>query len=165
VDIRITAKADSVAEADRLIAEMEEQVRARVKEGLFGTDGDTLESTLRQALRDRGIHVVMVECGLNGALRARVEPSHFPVDEIRVIDAPCDMETLKRSLLDFQQERNADAALGISLVQYPENAELRMVIITPAGTSESVRLYGGERALSTPWAVNNGLEALRRVIS
>ena len=35
---------------------------------------------------------------------------------------------------------------------------------TPAGTSESVRSYGGERALSGPWAVNTGIEMLRRKV-
>jgi hypothetical protein len=38
------------------------------------------------------------------------------------------------------------------------------VIVTPKEVFEQKRSYGGERALSGLWAVNTGLEMLRRKI-
>src|SRR5512142_195214 len=80
VDIRITAKADSLAEADRMIAEMEARVRERIPEGLFGAYHETLERTGIQSLRDKEYSAALVECGLAGTLRGRMEHLHFPVE-------------------------------------------------------------------------------------
>jgi nicotinamide-nucleotide amidase len=165
VDIRITAKADSMSEADRLIADMEARVRERVPEGLYGADQETLENTLLQALRDRGWRAVLVECGLAGALRSRMETHHFPSDDIRVIAEPCTNEALLDQLQQFMQQRGTQAALGISLDHSPDKHLLELALITPQGIAEIHRSYGGERALSGPWAVNTGLEMLRRKLS
>jgi nicotinamide-nucleotide amidase len=93
VDIRITAKADSLAEADRLIAEMEVRVRERIPEGLFGADQETLEDTLMQSLRDKGYSATLVECGLGGALRERMEKARFTGEHILVMPDPYPWKT------------------------------------------------------------------------
>lgn len=164
VDVRITAKAASVAEADRLIAEMEATVRERVKEGLYGTDQETLEETLLGVLRDRNWSTALVECGLGGALRARMERVRFPGDRILILPDPCSPEALRDRLVRFQQECQCEAGLGISLEYTQVNHVLHLVVTAPYGIDEYTRAYGGERALGAPWAVNTGLEMLRRHI-
>lgn len=162
VDIRITAKADSLEAADQMISVMEAEVRRRVKEGLFGADQETLEEVVLQALRARELNLAMVECGLNGALRARLERIRVPAESALVLEAPCDMTELHRQLLRFMQERHFQAGLGASLQPGADQQTLSLVIVTPHGAVEYTRSYGGERALSNPWAVNTGLELLRR---
>ncbi len=162
VDIRITAKADSLEAADQMISVMEAEVRRRVKEGLFGADQETLEEVVLQALRARELNLAMVECGLNGALRARLERIRVPAESALVLEAPCDMTELHRQLLRFMEERHFQAGLGASLQPGADQQTLSLVIVTPHGAVEYTRSYGGERALSNPWAVNTGLELLRR---
>jgi len=54
-DIRITARADSEAEADRLIAEAEAIVRERLGEFIYGTGRLPLEDAFLTLLRDKGL--------------------------------------------------------------------------------------------------------------
>ena len=164
VDVRITAKADSLETADRLIEAMELQVRQRIKEGLFGTDQETLEGTLLQALRDRDWRAAMVECGLNGLLKSQLARVHFPAEAVQVIQDPCQPEALLQQVLEFQRATGAQAALGLSL-EHPDHKHLlNLVIVTPSGTATTSHTYGGENSLSGPWAVNTGLEMFRRSI-
>jgi nicotinamide-nucleotide amidase len=67
-DIRITAKADSEAEADALIAEMEARVRARVNDVIFGADGETLQATVVALLHERGLSLAVAEVNAGGLL-------------------------------------------------------------------------------------------------
>ncbi len=164
VDVRITAKADSMAEADRLIAEMEALVRERIREGLFGVDQETLEETLLVALRDKDWSTALVECGLGGALRGRMERVRFPDSNVLIVPDPCAPDALRQTLTRFQQECGCGAGLGISLEHTSVNHILHIVVATPDGISEQTRFYGGERSLGAPWAINTGLEMLRRQV-
>jgi nicotinamide-nucleotide amidase len=164
VDIRITAKADSFAEADQLIAEMETKVRQRIPEGLYGADQETLEETVFQALRDRGWSSVLVECGLNGTLRSRMEKVRFPSDRILVISEILSPDELRRQVDQFMEKCQANAGLGICLQPTSEKCLLSLYSTTPHGSEEATRSFGGERALSNPWSINTGLEILRRSI-
>ncbi len=66
-DIRITARAGSESEADRMIAEVEAQVRARIgNEGIYGTGTETLEAVTGQLLQQAGVRVALVESATGG---------------------------------------------------------------------------------------------------
>jgi nicotinamide-nucleotide amidase len=67
-DIRITAKAESEAEADAMIAEMEARVRERVGEVIYGADGETLQSTVSGLLKERGLSLAVAEVNTGGLL-------------------------------------------------------------------------------------------------
>lgn len=164
VDVRITAKADTVDEANRMIAEMETRVRERIQEGLYGADQQTLEETVVQALRDQNLSAVMVECGLKGALRERVKSVQFPPDNVAVSDDPCSQAELSQKVEMFRVEHNADLAIGVSLLPLAEKHVLYLSISSRGSQEEFTRSFGGERALSNPWSVNNALEMLRRKI-
>lgn len=162
VDIRITAKADSMEAADHLIAEMETRVRERIPEGLFGHDQDTLEEAVLRSLRDRDYSAVLVECALGGALSNKMAKIRFPAENIHRVDDPCTLESLRGLVSDMRSRMNVEVGMGLSLAHTEEKHILTLVIVTPEESYETVRSYGGEQALSTPWAVNTGLELLRR---
>ena len=67
-DIRITAKADSGAEADAMIAGMEARIRERVDEVIFGVDGDRLESVVIDLLRGQGLSIAVAEANTGGLI-------------------------------------------------------------------------------------------------
>ncbi len=164
VDIRITAKAESVEMADAMISEMEEKVRERVQEGLFGTDEETLEETVLGELQQRTWSAAMLSCGLGDSLKKRLARYQFPEENIQSISEPCDAQDLRQRTESWRQEHKTNTALGISLQHTSERHMLYVVVITPEKTYEVNRSYGGERALSNAWSINNGLEVLRRAM-
>lgn len=165
VDIRITAKADSAEDADVMIAAMEARVRERIKEGLYGADRDTLEDVVVQVLQKRGWSLALLECGLNGNLNNRLKHLNLDPKNIESQNDPCTLEELLQEVLSFKAERQAQAALGISLQTGEDKQELFIVVITPENAVQFTRSFGGERALSNPWSINTGLEMLRRTIT
>jgi nicotinamide-nucleotide amidase len=164
VDIRITAKADTMTEADGLIANMEAQVRQRVQEGLYGVDFETLEETILQSLRDHNLTAAMVECGLNGALRSKMERVRFPEENVLIMQDPLMEDELRQQVENYRSQRRTEVALGISLLPTTEKHILYIYVVTPTSAELHTRSFGGERALSSPWSVNTGLEMLRRKV-
>jgi nicotinamide-nucleotide amidase len=67
VDVRITAKADSIDEADTLIQPVENELRTRVGRYIYGSDADTLEEVVKHTLTQRKAAVGIVDAGLNTA--------------------------------------------------------------------------------------------------
>jgi len=72
-DIRITARADTEAEADRMIAETEVVLRERVGEYIYGTDKQSLDEVFLALLRDKGWKLAISYTGPEGdAFAARL---------------------------------------------------------------------------------------------
>jgi competence/damage-inducible protein CinA-like protein len=70
VDIRVTAKAASQAEAEELIWGIQATLEQRLKDRIYGVDNETLEGAVLRGLRARGWRLVAVEAGTGGALGA-----------------------------------------------------------------------------------------------
>jgi nicotinamide-nucleotide amidase len=68
VDVKIMAKAEDRAAADALIAPLERELRERIGPGIFGVDGDTLESSIVRALTERGLHLATAESVTGGGI-------------------------------------------------------------------------------------------------
>jgi nicotinamide-nucleotide amidase len=68
VKLRITAKAETIAEGQALIAPTEAKLRAIVGIDCFGADGDTLASVVGQLLRDRQQTLAVAESCTGGGL-------------------------------------------------------------------------------------------------
>ncbi len=162
VDVRITAKAETMAEADQMISEMERLVRERIPEGLYGADQETLEDSVILALRDRGWKAVIVESGIGGGLRGLMERVRFPTSQVIVEMEALSNDALRERLDRAVQECQADVGLAASLSRTTDNYILNLVIKTPYGEEQTARMFGGEPALSTLWSVNTSIEMLRR---
>src|SRR5687767_4175795 len=72
VDIRIAAKAPNEAEADKMIANIENQIHERLGDTVFGADEDKLEDVVLNVVAKRGWRLIGVESGLNGLLARRI---------------------------------------------------------------------------------------------
>lgn len=73
IDVRITAKAESSADADAMIASAETALRQRIESYIFGTDGDTIEQALVSALNDHQQRVVIGEIGIDPVVSNRLK--------------------------------------------------------------------------------------------
>ena len=68
IDVRITAKAATKAEAEQQVAATEVQARQLLGHAVFGIDKDTLESVVGKLLRERGQTLAVMESLTGGLL-------------------------------------------------------------------------------------------------
>jgi len=153
VDIRITAKADTPEEADRLIAQAEAELRARLGIDIYGVDEQTLDEVTRAALAERGIVPCVVESGLQGELSRRLNLACTQVH------AQIDAHQLQAEVQTYPPHTMLVAAALESLV---DRQALTIFVRLPSGEFQTSRTYGGPPALAPTWAVNNTLDFLRR---
>lgn len=73
IDIRITAKAESDARVDELIAEAEAKLRDRVGRFIYGTDGDTLQEVLVRDLQETGERLAVLQVGVGDVISPLIE--------------------------------------------------------------------------------------------
>jgi hypothetical protein len=152
VDIRIAAKAKDEAEADDMIAKIEQEVRDRLGEAVFGADEDRLEEAALNAVAGRGWSLIGVESDLNGLL-ARKIPHTTSVSSLQLSDL---LDTLRTA----RMESGSDVALGIIVNHDDRSAD--MALITPRGEKTHHITYGGPPRSLPSWSVNLALDWLRR---
>ncbi|MCC6567819.1 MAG: hypothetical protein IT315_01130 [Anaerolineales bacterium] len=152
VDIRIAAKAKNETEADEMISKIEQDVRERLGDVVFGADADQLEDAALNAVASRGWNLIGLESNLNGLL-ARKIPHTVSVSSLQ-----------SPNLLDFlraaRAESNADVALGIIVNSEDRSAD--MALITPEGEKTHHVSYGGPPRSLPMWSVNLALDWMRR---
>jgi nicotinamide-nucleotide amidase len=72
VDVRITAKAATAAEAEALVAEMEARARAALGAHVFGVDAETPQSMALALLIERGLTLAAMESCTGGLLASLI---------------------------------------------------------------------------------------------
>jgi competence/damage-inducible protein CinA-like protein len=72
IKVRITAKADSVEEADALIEPVEAEVRRRLGHRIFGADDETIEVIVLRLLEERGWTLGTAESATGGMVASRI---------------------------------------------------------------------------------------------
>lgn len=152
VDIRIAAKAKSEIEADQMIAQVEQQIRERLGEVVFGADEEKLEDVVLNSVAKRGWTLIGVESGLDGLL-ARKIPHTVSIPNLTP-------DSLIAALRAARAESNADAALGVAM--YLEERSAAMALITPKSEKTHRITYGGPPRSLPRWSVNLALDWLRR---
>jgi competence/damage-inducible protein CinA-like protein len=158
VDIRIAAKADTEAEADRMIAAVEKQMRERLGTLVYGIDEDTLEGAALRAASGRTWNLVAVEAGLGGALTRRLANVQA-TNLLAVESADLGAGELMGYLKSLREKHNARAALGVAA--FPETRTIELALITPDGAVERQRTFGGHPGLLPRWGGNLALNWLR----
>jgi hypothetical protein len=160
VDIRITAKAATLDAAAALNAEMEQRVRARLRDKvgqfIFGADDDTLESVVTRLLIDRHLTLASVESGTGGALGGRLaQLGEAFRGGITVADgALIDLAAVTEAAHHIRSDRGSDLGLCASVIPAPEQRGLHLMIalVTPDDVKTVERGFGGHSALAGQWA-------------
>jgi hypothetical protein len=170
VDIRITAKASSETHADQLIASVEADVRHRLGAWVYGADGETLEEVVLRALGERGWTLAVVESGLDGELIKRLSVSSGEPGSLAgcfrggemIIDRPTP-EKLLEITSTYRQTRQVDVCLGVAIYPELERQEVCIALVTPQGTQQFTRPYGGPPQNAPRWALHHSLDLLRKL--
>jgi competence/damage-inducible protein CinA-like protein len=164
VDVRITAKAESESEADALIQDVENTVRHRLGDWIYGADQDTLEEVALQVISERNWKLVVVEAGLGGNMTrrlAKIKSTVFQGGEVLTTrPSPGELLAFTQSYL---LSRNAEVGLGVVIYPGEKKQDFTMVLITPQETQQFDRSYGGPPQYASRWALNHGLNLIRNL--
>ncbi|MCD6518645.1 MAG: CinA family nicotinamide mononucleotide deamidase-related protein [Anaerolineae bacterium] len=138
-DICITAKAGSLEEAEALIAPVEEELRRRLGDRIFGADEESLADVVCRALVAKGVHLAVLETstqgelakrlhaasqGVGGFLGGTIAPSAFTLERCFGVSS----EVIAKA--GFPSQELADCAARA--VRQAYGAELGLAIIGPA---------------------------------
>ena len=168
VDIRLAAKAKNENEADRLIAEVETAIRARLGDAVFGADEETLERAALKAAAARGWNVAALESGLDGRLArglSAAQPANLVAVESPALSevevAALQPGELAARTRELRERSGAKAALGVALFRSESEQAIELHLVTPEGEKSHRLTYGGPPNYSPRWAGNMALNWLR----
>lgn len=163
VDVRITAKADSEAQADEMIRSLEVPIRTRFGTDIFGMDEETLEDHVRKLIANSGRKFVIVEAGEKPlvrdllqnspqVLRVEFSPKIPPVDSIEQNSAFLASNLGQENILYFVHWQDDNGIKSIS------------GIISANVSRRTEKTYLGPAANGDTWIKNTALDFIRRIL-
>ncbi|RPI35157.1 MAG: competence/damage-inducible protein A [Chloroflexota bacterium] len=163
VDVRVTAKADSLLQADTMIQEIEEVIRQRLGDCIYGVDGETLESAAFQRLNAYGWRLGVQESGLEGELTRRLASSDGIFAGGQVIAETSAQMNVLTAAHELRRQLNVEVALVVALYPGSEKQTMAIAVVTPTGERVVERSYGGPPRMASLWATNLCLDLLRKL--
>ncbi|NUM52154.1 MAG: CinA family nicotinamide mononucleotide deamidase-related protein [Candidatus Hydrogenedentes bacterium] len=169
VRIRISAKAETVEDCDRMIDEVDAQVRARMPGLIFGTNDETLEGVVDALFKKRGWTVAISETFTGGHIAQRLIAAGatcFAGGAVEKLDRYAGQD-MKHAVVEAASLVRAlyNADCGLALVTDPEAKTVYAAFIAPNGASEWESGYPRiDAAMQTRGAVL-ALERVRRCLS
>lgn len=194
VDIRITARAASEAEADALITDVEAQIRKAIgDEGIFGVDDDTLEGVTGRLLGRAAVKLALVESATAGEVArllrstpegaAAITAGHV-VDGREALAALLAMSPAKLAAFGWVSEMVAAEAAALlsdtyeggwglavlgdmdvpSDVYGEETGQTFVALATPTTTVVRRYPYGGSGFLARQWVTLRAIDLVRRQV-
>ncbi|HLA43439.1 MAG TPA: CinA family nicotinamide mononucleotide deamidase-related protein [Aggregatilineales bacterium] len=146
-DIRITARADTEADANALIAITEASIRERVEHFIYGVDGAKMDEALTRFLSDNNIQLVICEAGTSGQLSERLRAVSGAEDAVKAMVQYPDVDALQATM-DIPGDSLRDIALEcIEKLTAEQGASVGMSVLHRDG-------YAG-LAIKTPGKVHN----------
>lgn len=163
VDVRITAKAASEREADRLIAEVENDLRLRLGEWIYGADQEMLEKIALDRLTERGWNLAAIEAGLGGEIIRRLTALRRAFVSGEVLSSPLSMHELKERTEAYRHICGSEVGIGVSAEFLSDRARIHLVLLTPEETHEQTSHFGGPLEYAHRWAGHNLLNLIRKL--
>ncbi len=189
VDVRISAKATTHAEARALVAPVEAMAREMLGDVVFGTEGQTLASVAGDLLRARGWHVSVMESCTGGLVASMITDQAGSSEYMRggVVSYATDVkeamgvpaatvaefgvvstETALAMARAIRATVPAEVGIGVTGVACPDSqegkpiGEVHIAIVSPLGeTTRDLRLPRGERVEVKRRAALAALDLLR----
>ncbi|HEY84708.1 MAG TPA: CinA family nicotinamide mononucleotide deamidase-related protein [Chloroflexi bacterium] len=164
VDIRITAKAATEADANALIAPAEEEIRKRLADTIFGVDQKTLPEVVGELLEKHNLQVTAVDTLTGGVLTGRMQSderskaaftatvfsSPEEVFDTIGVPAPNDAESAEAAVKELTQRLSQPNTLGVCIigpVKTDSTGEEALIAIAHKGQvnlSRYHRVYKGQ---------------------
>ncbi len=190
-DVRVTAKADTEAEAEALIAPIEADLRRRLGVAVYGVDQETLPEVVGRLLADRGLRLAVLDALTEGRLVGELIAAGFGYLIAANLQAADLSEALHAAGLELKGDLSPDAdgftlatalaravtpagGVGLALLG-PLNDGINDNVTFIAVSGEmltqqisqrgrSRRLRDAEAEYARNWLVIQGLDSVRRAV-
>jgi competence/damage-inducible protein CinA-like protein len=163
VDVRITVKAESEQASARLIQPLEDAIRQRLGNSIYGIDQTTLEGVVLESLAAHHWTLTVIEAGLGGNLIRRLAGAEGPFLGGQVLTGLPSINELRTQTDSYRLAHHADIGLGVSIHPSDDSREILLVLISPQETQNYSRRYGGPPEYAPTWAINQSLDLIRRL--
>ncbi len=165
-DVRIAAKAATEEEADRLIAEMEAQVRERLGDFIYGEGEETVEEVVVRLLRARGWRLAVAQSGPDSGVIARLERAGLiPLRPAQPPPPTGNPEALSSYARQVLSEGKTDAILVIvaRVTGKGDEGDTWIVAANPAREKIAHLRYAPMSEHRQRWVANVALDLVRRL--
>lgn len=159
-DIRVTARADTEEEADRMVQDVRADVINRLGVHYFGDDGVTLESVVNDMLARMDWRAFLFLHGFDENLERRVE--NFMPRQIYAFNTSDDNPSSPE--LEIARASGYQITIRADLFRGQDKTNLAFTITTPDGEESVLRSHGGHPRLAQQWAENILLDFIRRYL-
>ncbi|MFN7211014.1 MAG: molybdopterin-binding protein, partial [Aggregatilineales bacterium] len=140
-DIRITARAESEAEAQALIAPVEAEIRAKLGAYIFGVGKESLEQALADALMRSGARVAIGELYTGGGVQRRLSKATLPEGALHFAD----QAALERLRANFAGDLRAVCEQMAAALRLECGADAALVVVAEADSSAMAVTDGAQQ--------------------
>lgn len=161
VDVRITTKAGSEIEADEMISLVEEKIRSRLKDWIYGTDNETIEEVVLENLRKKGWKLMVLEAGLGGILTRKLADAGKNFMDGVVLGMIPEPTQLQGMTAHQRESLGAEVGLGVAIYQEGASQVAYVVLLTPDQERIYQRTYGSAPGIVPRWVMYYCLNLLR----
>ena len=163
VDVRITVKAESEDASDKLIEPIENTLRERLGDCIYGVDQETLEEIALRSIASNKWTLTVIEAGLGGNLIRKLAAIKGPFLSGQLLTELPSADELVKLADAYRRSQHADVGLGVAIHPSIKTHEVLLVLITPQKLQQFKRLYGGPPEYAPIWAFNQSLDIIRRI--
>ena len=190
-DVRVTAKADTEAEAETLIAPIEADVRRRLGIAVYGVDRETVPEVVGRLLADRGLKLGVLDTLTEGGLVGELVEAGFGYLIAANLQAADLSEALHAAGLELRGDLSPDTdgfilatalaravtpADGVGLAMLGPlsdgiNDNVTFIAVSGATLTQEISQRGRSRRLrdaeadyARNWLVIQGLDSVRRAV-
>ncbi|MFN3308078.1 MAG: competence/damage-inducible protein A [Anaerolineales bacterium] len=163
VDIRIAVKASNQTEADQQIWQMEQEIRKRMGNWIYGADDESIETIALRPIKENRWHLATCESGTQGMLIQRLSPHGEPFVAGQYLTTSYPPEDFFGLTDSFRQYVKAECGLGVLILSGVQTQEVYLHLITPYTQQTFTKPYGGPPQNAPRWAVNHALDILRNL--
>jgi nicotinamide-nucleotide amidase len=189
IKVRITAKAGTVSEAEKLVAPIEAEVRSRLHPSIFAADGETIEQVIQTQLLAKGWTIGTAESATGGLVAARLTsmPGASAFYRGSAITYAPDLKSSLLGVADLsdglvsettvlamadgaRKTLNVDVAVAVVGSAGPEPLEqpvgtMVMAVATPDGARARTVKFPGDRERVRVYSVTTALHLVRLAVT
>jgi hypothetical protein len=147
-----------------MISSVEATLEERIGRAIYGKDDQTLESVVVDLLKEKGMHLALLEAGTGGALAASF--SEFPeviASEQNLSEIGSD-EVLAAALKEDMQKAKAQAGLLLTMQHSGEGSTAKIHVLLPGNEHTEHKSYEAHFVNMKIRSVSYALHWLRRLL-
>lgn len=173
-DVRITAKAATRADAEKMLADMEARVRERLGDWIYGVGDETVEQVVARMLTAQQKTVALAESNTLGKiaelLRSTPEGLNVADNLIRLNDDEVNEKNAEQIANILRAQTGADIALavlstmGAQDMYLADTGKTSIAISSDSNTRSYTYPVGGMGEMAQQWTAIRALDILRRAL-